>query len=179
MRAIVLVDQNWGIGKDGEQILYLKDDLARFVRLTRGHVVIYGRKTMETFPGARPLKNRKNIILSRSIEAGQWPDRDAIVLRSIPELHAELKKLRAEAYLEEEFFLLGGASLYHELLPELDQLDVTYVKVSKAADLYFPDLDKNPNFVLSECSREFSGQSECGTEVKYEYRSYRRRRESQ
>ena len=62
MNLIVAVDKNWGIGKDGDQLVYLKEDLRRFKALTTGHPVILGRKTLATFPGGRPLKNRRNLI---------------------------------------------------------------------------------------------------------------------
>ena len=63
MDLIVAVDQNWAIGKDGEQLLYLSQDLKRFKALTLGHAVILGRRTLSTFPGGRPLKGRRNLIL--------------------------------------------------------------------------------------------------------------------
>ena len=66
MQAIVAVDQNWAIGQDGDQLCYLPPDLKRFQRRTTGHPVLLGRKTLATFPGGRPLKNRRNLILSRN-----------------------------------------------------------------------------------------------------------------
>ena len=66
MDLIVAVDQNWAIGKDGEQLLYLSQDLKRFKALTLGHAVILGRRTLSTFPGGRPLKGRRNLILAGS-----------------------------------------------------------------------------------------------------------------
>ena len=68
MNVIVAVDQNWAIGKDGDQLVYLSEDLKRFKSLTTGHPVILGRKTLATFPGGRPLKGRRNLILSRSAD---------------------------------------------------------------------------------------------------------------
>ena len=66
MKAIVAVDQNWAIGKGGDQLCYISADLKRFKALTTGHPVILGRKTLATFPGGRPLKGRRNLILSRN-----------------------------------------------------------------------------------------------------------------
>ena len=66
MNLIAAVDQNWAIGKDGDQLCYIPADLKRFQALTTGHAVILGRKTLATFPGGRPLKNRRNLILSRN-----------------------------------------------------------------------------------------------------------------
>ena len=68
MNLIVAVDKNWAIGKDGDQLVYLSEDLKRFKSLTTGHPVILGRKTLATFPGGRPLKGRRNLILSRSAD---------------------------------------------------------------------------------------------------------------
>ena len=66
MNMIVAVDENWGIGKDGEQLIYISADLKRFKALTMGHPLILGRKTLATFPGGKPLKGRRNLILSRN-----------------------------------------------------------------------------------------------------------------
>lgn len=79
MDLIVAVDQNWAIGKDGEQLLYLSQDLKRFKALTLGHAVILGRRTLSTFPGGRPLKGRRNLILSTTPDFA--PGR---AVRSIP-----------------------------------------------------------------------------------------------
>ena len=65
MKAIVLVDKNWGIGNAGDQVVYIPGDLKYFREVTMGHPVILGRKTLSTFPGGRPLKGRRNLILSR------------------------------------------------------------------------------------------------------------------
>ena len=83
MDLIVAVDQNWAIGKDGEQLLYLSQDLKRFKALTLGHAVILGRRTLSTFPGGRPLKGRRNLILSTTPdfapEGGEvYPSLDAL-----------------------------------------------------------------------------------------------------
>ena len=66
MNVIVAVDRNWAIGKEGDQLIYIPADLKRFKALTMGHPVILGRKTLATFPGGRPLKGRRNLILSRN-----------------------------------------------------------------------------------------------------------------
>ena len=84
MDLIVAVDQNWAIGKDGEQLLYLSQDLKRFKALTLGHAVILGRRTLSTFPGGRPLKGRRNLILSTTPdfapEGGEvYPSLDALL----------------------------------------------------------------------------------------------------
>ena len=98
MNLIVAADAAWGIGKDGEQMVYIAPDLKRFRRLTSGHPVLVGRKTLATFPGGRPLKNRRNLILSRdpsfTVEGGE-------VFRSLTE---------ALSAAPEDTFVLGGGS---------------------------------------------------------------------
>ena len=97
MDLIVAVDQNWAIGKDGEQLLYLSQDLKRFKALTLGHAVILGRRTLSTFPGGRPLKGRRNLILSTTPgfapEGGEvYPSLDAL-LAAAPAQLSDLKNL--------------------------------------------------------------------------------------
>ena len=110
MKAIVAVDKNWGIGKDGDQLCYLSADLKRFKELTMGHPVILGRKTLSTFPGGRPLKGRRNLILSRNpafqVEGGEvYPDLEAL-LRESPD----------------DSVVIGGGSIYRALLKYCDNI---------------------------------------------------------
>ena len=89
MNAIVAVDQNWAIGKDGDQLCYISADLKRFKALTTGHPVILGRKTLTTFPGGRPLPGRRNLILSRdpafTVEGAEvYHDLDALLAAAPP-----------------------------------------------------------------------------------------------
>ena len=104
MNMIAAVDQNWAIGKDGDQLVYIPEDLKRFKALTTGHPVILGRKTLATFPGGRPLKGRRNLILSQS--AGFAPEG--------AEVFRDLSALLAAA--PEDSFVIGGASVYAALL---------------------------------------------------------------
>ena len=108
MNVIVAVDQNWAIGKDGDQLVYLSEDLKRFKSLTTGHPVILGRKTLATFPGGRPLKGRRNLILSRNTDFA--PEG--------AEVFSDVETLRAAA--PEDSFVIGGASVYRQLLPWCD-----------------------------------------------------------
>ena len=110
MNVIVAVDQNWAIGKDGDQLIYLSEDLKRFKSLTTGHPVILGRKTLATFPGGRPLKGRRNLILSRNTDFA--PEG--------AEVFSDVETLRAAA--PEDAFVIGGASVYRQLLPWCDRL---------------------------------------------------------
>ena len=139
MNVIVAVDQNWAIGKGGDQLAYISADLKRFKALTTGHPVILGRKTLATFPGGRPLKGRRNLILSRSTNFS--PEG--------AEVFSDLEALLAAA--PEDAFVIGGASVYAALL---DRCDTAYVtKIGKAfpeADCWFPDLDRRPEWNIAE-----------------------------
>ena len=138
MNMIALVDQNWAIGKDGEQIVYIPSDLKFFRETTMGHPVILGRKTLATFPGGRPLKGRRNLILSRN------PDFAA----EAGEVYARLDALLAAA--PEDAFVIGGASGYEALLDFCDTAYVTKIDAVFSADRWFPDLDARPGWRLEE-----------------------------
>ena len=105
MNAIVAVDENWAIGKDGDQLCYISTDLKRFKELTLGHPVILGRRTLATFPGGRPLKGRRNLVLSR----------DPAFLPEGAEVFRDVESLLSQA--PEDSFIIGGESVYKALLP--------------------------------------------------------------
>ena len=132
MNAIVAVDQNWAIGKGGDQLCYISADLKRFKELTTGHPVILGRKTLATFPGGRPLKGRRNLVLSR--------DRKLQIEGA--EVYHDMESLLAQA--PEDSFVIGGESVYHSLLDRCDTVYVTKIAHSFPADTWFPDLDRDP-----------------------------------
>ena len=138
MDLIAAVDQNWAIGKDGDQLCYIPADLKRFQALTTGHAVILGRKTLATFPGGRPLKNRRNLILSRSESfapegAEVFPDVDSLL-----------------AAAQVDAFVIGGASVYKALLPYCDRAYITKIDRAWPADSFFPDLDADPAWQVTE-----------------------------
>ncbi len=157
MNLIVAVDQNWAIGKDGDQLVYLKEDLKRFRTLTSGHTVILGRKTLTTFPGGRPLKNRRNLILSRN---PQFQAEGAEVFTSVEELVQQA---------DGDAFVIGGASVYEQLLPYCDTAYITKIHAGFPADTYFPDLDKSEDWEIVEESESLEQDG-----IAYHYVTYRR-----
>lgn len=158
MNLIVAVDQNWAIGKDGDQLVYLKEDLKRFRTLTSGHTVILGRKTLTTFPGGRPLKNRRNLILSRN---PQFQAEGAEVFSSVEELVQQA---------DGDAFVIGGASVYEQLLPYCDTAYITKIHAAFPADTYFPDLDKSEEWEGVEESESLEQDG-----IAYHYVTYRRK----
>lgn len=161
MDLIVAVDQNWAIGKDGEQLLYLSQDLKRFKALTLGHAVILGRRTLSTFPGGRPLKGRRNLILSTT--PGFAPEGGEVY----PSLDALLAAAPADA------FVIGGESVYRALLDRCGTAYVTKILAQYPADRHFPDLDADPRW---ESVEESELLEENG--VRFRYVTYRRRQEA-
>ena len=140
MNVIAVVDQNWAIGKEGDQLIYISQDLKNFKALTLGHPVILGRKTLATFPGGRPLKGRRNLILSRNPDfapegAEVYPDVDSVL-----------------AAAPEDAFVIGGASVYQVLLDACDTAYITRLDAQWPADCWFPNLDEKPEWVLAETS---------------------------
>lgn len=138
MNLIVAVDANWAIGKDGDQLCYIPEDLKRFQKLTTGHAVILGRRTLATFPGGRPLKNRRNLILST--QAGFQVEGGEV----FGDLAAALAAAPADS------FVIGGESVYRQALPYCDRAYVTRIEKAFPADRYFPDLDRDPAWELVE-----------------------------
>ena len=159
MNVIVAVDQNWAIGKDGDQLVYLSEDLKRFKSLTTGHPVILGRKTLATFPGGRPLKGRRNLILSRNTDFA--PEG--------AEVFSDVETLRAAA--PEDAFVIGGASVYRQLLPWCDTAYVTKIDRAFPADCYFPDLEQDPAWERTEESAPLEQDG-----IVYRYLTYRRKK---
>lgn len=141
MTAIVCVSKNWGIGRDGKLLFRISADLKRFKSLTVGKTVILGRKTLDTFPGGKPLKDRCNIVLShRELDIP-----GAIVVHSFSE---------AAALAGDDAVVIGGASVYMALLDRCDRVCVTQVDVEAEADSYFPRLDRSPDWHIESESEE-------------------------
>ena len=142
MTAIVCVSRSWGIGRDGALLFRISADLKRFKALTVGKTVILGRKTLDTFPGGKPLKDRRNIVLSRR----ELDIPGAEIAHSFEE---------AAALGGDDAIVIGGASVYMALLSRCDRVYVTKVDAAPDADSFFPDLDDNPDWRVASESEVF------------------------
>ena len=131
MEAIVAVNADWGIGRDGTQSVVLKADRAHFRELTAGAAVIVGRRTLEDFPGGRPLKGRHNIVITRQ----------AIEIEGAEVVHSTEEALAAAARWP-RCLVIGGASVYRQFFPWLDVVHVTKIDLAPESDSYFPNLDE-------------------------------------
>ncbi|MBO5954304.1 MAG: dihydrofolate reductase [Oscillospiraceae bacterium] len=137
MELIVAVYDDWGIGKDGTQPIALSADRKFFRETTRGAMVIAGRKTIEDFPGKKPLPGRVNVALTRS--ADEIP---GFTVCASPEAAARL------AESAERAMVIGGGSIYRQMLPLCDKAYVTKVHAAPESDTFFPDLDRDPQWEL-------------------------------
>lgn len=146
MNLVVAVDENWAIGNKNQLLVRIPNDMKQFRELTTGKVVVLGRKTLETFPQGQPLKNRTNIVLTTD---PKYQVKDAIVVHSIEELLETLKN-----YDDEDVYIIGGDSVYKQMLPYCNVAHVTKIDHAYEADRYFPNLDKAPEWVITADSDE-------------------------
>ena len=135
MNLIVAVYEDWGIGRDGTQPVALSADRKFFRETTRGAMVIVGRRTIEDFPGKKPLPGRVNVALTRSAE-----EIPGFTVCHSPEEAMELAKSA------ESCFVIGGGSIYQQMLPFCDTAYITKVHANPGSDTFFPNLDEDENW---------------------------------
>lgn len=160
LSIIVAFDRNRTIGKDNQLPWHLPRDLANFKKVTMGHPIVMGRKTYESI--GRPLPGRENIILTRnrSYEADGCK-----IIHTIDDLR------QIKQQYNDELFILGGAEIFKEVLPEVDRLYVTYIDAEFVGDTFFPEVDLNE---WKEISRE-KGIKDENNPYDYEFIVYERR----
>ena len=139
MEAIVAVFADWGIGSEGTQQIVLKADRKHFRDLTAGAAVLVGHRTLGDFPGGQPLKGRHNIVLTRQ----------DITVEGATVVHNEAEALEA-AKAFDRCLVIGGASVYRQMLPYVDTIYITKINLSLASDSYFPNLDEDPAWQCTE-----------------------------
>ena len=139
MELIVAVYDDWGIGKDGTQPVALSADRKFFRETTKGAMVIVGRKTLADFPGGRPLPNRVNVVMTRQ----DTEIADVLICHS-PEEAIEIAKTTERA------MVIGGGTIYKQMLPYCDTAYITKLDLTPESDTFFPDLDADPAWKLSD-----------------------------
>ena len=139
MELIVAVYDDWGIGRDGTQPIALSADRKFFRTTTRGAMVIAGRRTIEDFPGKQPLPGRVNVALSRS--GAEIPGFTVC---------ASAGQAAALAKTAGRCFVIGGGSVYRQMLPFCDAAYVTKVHVTPESDTFFPNLDEDKDWYQAE-----------------------------
>ncbi len=146
MQMIAAADEKWGIGKDGKLLVSIPADMKFFQSATTGHTVVMGRKTLESFPGRKPLKNRRNIVLTSNPD---YTIEGAEVVHSVEEVIDKIKDLSSD-----DVFCIGGEQIYRLLLPYCDTALITRIDHVYDADAFMPDLDQDPEWTLAEESDE-------------------------
>ena len=163
MKMIVAVDKNWGIGKNNDLLVSIPADMKMFRTETSGKVVVMGRKTLESFPGGLPLKNRTNIVLSGNPD---YQVKGAIVVHSLQELLEEIKK-----YPKDQVYCIGGDSIYEQMLPYCDVAHVTKIDFAYEADSHFPNLDEDDEWEITAESDE-----QTYFDLEYQFVKYERKK---
>ena len=148
--AIVAVDKNWGIGYNGELLEHIPEDLQQFKQKTLGKVVIMGRKTQESLP-RKFLPGRQNVVLTHMTQESYT--KDGILFCNMEYLLRQASYILQKLNPEDEWFIIGGGSIYEQLLPLCDRVYVTLIEKSHDnVDTYFPNLDKDPQWEVSTCT---------------------------
>lgn len=145
MNLIVAVDKNWAIGLHNKLLVSIPADMKFFRETTMGKVVVMGRKTLESFPGGQPLKRRTNIVLTSD---KNYKVKDAVVVNSVEALLEELRQ-----YNDEDIYVIGGESIYRQLLPYCKVAHITKIDHAYEADTYFPNLDEMPEWKITGSAR--------------------------
>lgn len=165
LSAIVAVCDDWGIGRAGDMIVANRADMRHFVRCTTGRTVIMGRRTLESFPGARPLRDRRNIVLTRDASFVREGIETACSLDGALDLLAD----------DEQAWVIGGADVYRQLLPRCARAVVTKNHCVRPADAYFPNLDEDAGWEVEGVDGPYAVEPGQGDEgVTFEYVTYRR-----
>ncbi len=145
INLIVMVDRNWGIGKDGELLFFIEQDKEFFRNMTINKTIVMGRKTFESLPGKKPLHDRVNIVLTNDRD---FKRENVIVCHSVDEVLKETEKYP-------ETFVIGGGEVYSQLLPYCKMAYVTKVDNLKTADAHMVNLDKENDWKLVNETKDF------------------------
>ena len=161
MKLIVAADRNWAIGKNNKMMWSIPADMKFFRETTQGNVVIMGRKTLESFPQGQPLKNRVNIVITRN---PSYKVKDAVVVHSVEEAIEESRKYDGDV------FVIGGESIYRAMLPYCDTALVTRIDYAYEADTWFPNLDEDEEWELTD-----EGEEQTCFDLEYAFTRYERK----
>jgi dihydrofolate reductase len=162
MNLIAAADENWGIGLNNNLLHRIPEDMRRFRTMTKGKVVVMGRKTLESLPNSQCLKNRTNIILTKRNETDIY---NGIILNSITQLLEYIKRFN-----ENDVFIIGGQEIYGQTLEHSKTAYITKIKTKGVADKHFPNLDCLADWKLAEESEVKEHEN-----LRYTFNKYIRR----
>ncbi len=137
MKLIVAVDSKWGIGKNNDLLFHLKADMRHFVEHTKGKTVIMGSNTLRSFPGGMPLKGRTNIVLNPDGTREDAEQKGYVLATSLENLFEILSDIDTS-----DAYVIGGAMMYHTMLPYCEEAVITKVDADGEASVFFDDLDE-------------------------------------
>jgi dihydrofolate reductase len=146
MNLVVAVDNNWAIGYQNKLLVKIPADQRFFRNETIHKAVIMGRKTLESFPGGRPLADRLNVVITSDPD---YKVMDAAVVNSIEKALEVVKD-----YNTEDIYIIGGESIYRQMLRLCDTAHVTKIDYNYNADAYFPNLDEMEDWHITGESEE-------------------------
>ena len=161
MNIIAAVSENWGIGKDNDLLFHIPEDMKFFRRMTKEKTVILGRRNLESFPGGKPLKGRRHLLLTGNPD---YQVEGVEVFHTVPEILTEAEKLAPE-----DVWVIGGGTVYAQFLPYCDKAYITRIHADVPADVFFPDLDADPAWELTEQS-----ETQCCGDLTYHFCTYSR-----
>ncbi len=161
MNLIVAVDKNWAIGYQNKLLISIPEDMKFFRETTMNKVVVMGKNTLESFPNSKPLKNRVNIVIALEKD---YKVEGATVVYSIEEALEEVAK-----YNSEDVFVIGGGSIYRQMVDYCDTAYITYIDHAYQADTYFPNLDEKDGWEIVEESEE-----QTYFDLEYFFRTYKK-----
>lgn len=156
--AIVAVDEAWGIGKDNDMLFSIPKDMKFFREKTAGSVLIMGRKTLESFPGSKPLPKRRNVVLSTGMEAREGVE----ICRTMEEVFRLIEEEK-----NRPVFCIGGAKVYEEFLPYCKDAYITKMYRDFQGEKFFPDLDRK-----REWSVVWESEKKVWQEVEFQFFRY-------
>ncbi|MBO5577777.1 MAG: dihydrofolate reductase [Bacilli bacterium] len=157
MISILSADNKWGIGKRNGLLFSLPLDMKFFRTTTSGHVVAMGENTLLSFPNSKPLKNRTHIVLSAD------PTHNYEDVINVHTFEDFLKTIKEKA-LNEDVYIIGGASIYNQMIPYVDKVLLTKVNEDGGAEVFFHNLDEDSNF---ECVEEGEPLIDNGHEIRF------------
>lgn len=178
MNIIVMMDKNGCIGIEGDQPIHLKNDLNRFKELTDKKIVVYGYNTLQTFPNKQPLPNRRNIVITNTHkEELSTYNYDSIEIISSVDEFINFKQFQ---FNTNDICIIGGASVYKQLLPYVNRVYITLVDTNFISDpscqqvVYFPDIDFNDGWHICTEISQIDTDSSTGKTYNVDFIEYRR-----
>lgn len=158
MNLIVAMDCNNGIGKNGDLLFHIPEDMERFKNLTKNSNVIMGRKTLESLPEGKPLKGRGNIVFTRNVN---HEGHGYKVVNNINDLK--------NIYNNNSFYnVIGGSEIYKELADYCKMAFVTVVYDDFNADTFFPNIFDSDNWEI-KAESDYKTTNIDGKECKYKF----------